>query len=439
MRLVSFISLRLSLIAAVVVALWSVLFYFAMIDEVNDEVDDSLEDFAEMIILRSLSGEPLPNEPTGSNNQYYLREVTAKYATERSHIRYEDRMVYIKEKGEYEPARVLSYIYITDTGQYMEVEVSVPTIDKSDLKRAIFHYILFLYIAITLAIIILNIYTVRNSMRPLRRLLEKIDDYKLGGKRFQADDKTRITEFRKLNKAVSRMSERSDTTYRQQKLFIGNASHEMQTPIAVCQSRLEMLLEDETLSEQQMDEIVKTLETLSNLSKLNRSLLMLCKIENGQFQDIEAIDLTEIARSLATDYSLLFNAKSISFDIIDNAHFIVMMSRQLADVLVSNLLKNAFSHTSDGGRITITSTSDNIDIANSADGDPLNEQKIFTRFYHTQGSKTSTGLGLPIAKAVCDLYAVDISYRFGSMLHSAKGCNAHIFRIARNTKNTRKG
>ena len=437
MRLVSFISLRLSLIAAVVVALWSVLFYFAMIDEVNDEVDDSLEDFAEMIILRSLGGEPLPSEPTGSNNQYYLREVTTEYAAGRSHIRYEDRMVYIKEKSEYEPARVLSYIYVTDAGQYMEVEVSVPTIDKSDLKEAIFYHILFLYIAITLAIIILNIYTVRNSMRPLRRLLDKIDRYKPGGKRFQTDDKTMITEFRKLNEAVSRMSERSDTAYRQQKLFIGNASHEMQTPIAVCQSRLEMLLEDETLTEQQMGEIIKTLATLDNLSKLNRSLLLLCKIENGQFQDIETVDLTEIARSLTADYALLFDSKNIHSDIAGEAHFTVVMSRQLADVLVSNLLKNAFAHTADGGRITITSAADSLSIANSADGEPLDEQKIFTRFYHTQGSKTSTGLGLPIAKAVCDLYAINISYRFRSTPHSAEACKAHVFRLEKRADSAR--
>lgn len=122
MKLINYISLRLSAIAAVVLAFWSVFFYFAIIDEINDEVDDSLEDYAELVIRRALAGEPLPTASSGSNNQYYLHEVSANYAATHDHVRYEDRTVYIRDKREFEPARVISYIYTTGDGRFLRLK-----------------------------------------------------------------------------------------------------------------------------------------------------------------------------------------------------------------------------------------------------------------------------------------------------------------------------
>ena len=215
MRLINYISLRLSLIAAVVLGFWSVFFYFAIIDEINDEVDDSLEDYAELVIRRALAGEPLPTASSGSNNQYYLREVSAEYAGSHQHVRYEDRTVYIREKREFEPARVITYIYTGDSGRFFEVEVSVPTIDKADLKEAIFYWLLFLYVAILLGFVVLNLVAVKRSMRPLAVLLKWVDDYRLGRENRRLDNPTYVTEFRKLNEAVVRSMKRSEQQYEQ--------------------------------------------------------------------------------------------------------------------------------------------------------------------------------------------------------------------------------
>ena len=167
MKLVNYITLRLSLLAAVVLAFWSVLFYLAIIEEINDETDDSLEDYAELVIRRSLAGEPLPSEDSGSNNQYFLHRVSAEYARSHSNVRYSDRDVFIKEKNEYEPARVVSYIYKDGHGRFFEIEVSIPSIDKQDLKMAIFYWLLFLYVAIMSGIVVVNSRSVCRSMKPL--------------------------------------------------------------------------------------------------------------------------------------------------------------------------------------------------------------------------------------------------------------------------------
>ena len=76
MKLIYYIIIRISLVLSVLLTGWAILFYFAVMDEVNDEVDDSLEDYSEIIIIRALAGEELPSKNTASNNQYFLREVT---------------------------------------------------------------------------------------------------------------------------------------------------------------------------------------------------------------------------------------------------------------------------------------------------------------------------------------------------------------------------
>lgn len=417
MRLVSSLSLRLSVVAAIVLALWSVMFYVAMMAEVNDEVDDSLEDLAEVIIRRSLAGEPLPSEPTGSNNQYYLHEVSADYAAATRRIRYEDRQVYIKEKGETEPARVLSYIYVTDEGRYMEVEVSVPTIDKSDLRRAIFYSTLFLYVAILLVIVVLNVHTVRHSMQPLQRLLTWIDAYRPGGGACRPVTDTTITEYRRLATALTHLVQRSEAAYRQQQTFIGHASHEMQTPLAVCQSRLEMLLDDGTLSRQHADEVGKTLGTIGTLARLNRTLLLLCRIDNGQFHDVASFDLAPLVADIAADIAMVYEERQLRLTITTHAALTVTMSRQLAAILLTNLVKNAFVHNTVGGQVTIVVSAGRLTVSNTGTL-PLEADNIFQPFYHSPSSKGSTGLGLSLVSAVCSHCGMTVAYAFADGLHS---------------------
>ena len=401
MKLINYISLRLSAIAAVVLAFWSVFFYFAIIDEINDEVDDSLEDYAELVIRRALAGEPLPTASSGSNNQYYLHEVSADYAATHDHVRYEDRTVYIREKREFEPARVISYIYTTDDGRFFEVEVSVPTIDKADLKEAIFYWLLFLYVAILLGFVLLNLIAVKRSMRPLAVLLKWVDDYRLGRENRELDNPTYVTEFSKLNEAVVR-----------------SMSHEMQTPLAVCQNRIEMLLDDDNLTEQQMGELVKTLGTLGSLSRLNKSLLLLCKIENGQFTDVETVNVDVMTKRLLDDLKSVLKKRNIEVCIGNSEYWHVKMNPMLASTLVGNLLKNAFVHNVDGGRVVVNIGSHGMSVANTGEDGPLDKAKIFTRFYHTSGKKSSTGIGLSLVSAVCNLYSFNIDYRYENGMHT---------------------
>ena len=124
---------------------WAVVFYMGMMAEINDEVDDSLEDYTELIIIRSLAGKDLPSNDSGSNNQYFLKEVSSSYVLSRPAIHYRDTMVYIAEKGETEPARILTTLFKNQDGQHFELSVYTPTIEKRDLKVAIFYLLVGLF------------------------------------------------------------------------------------------------------------------------------------------------------------------------------------------------------------------------------------------------------------------------------------------------------
>ena len=233
-----------------------------MVREINDETDDSLEGYSEYIIKRSLAGDSLPSRDNGSNNQYFLVKVDEEYALSHPIISYKDEMVYIEHKSETEPARVLTTIFRDGKGEYYMLEVSIPTIEKADLIQSIFYLIILLYAALLITFLFITVWVYRNSMKPLYVLLKWLESNRLGNMVSELKNNTETIEFRRLNEAVLQYAEYGEEIYQQQKQFIANASHELQTPLAICSNRLEMLMDDESLSEYQMGEIAKTLSTI---------------------------------------------------------------------------------------------------------------------------------------------------------------------------------
>lgn len=410
MKLLYYIIIRISLALTLILTVWALFFYVAMIDEVNDEVDDSLEDYSELIIIRSLAGEELPVENNGSNNQYYLTDVSEEYGKSRADISYKDSMVYIVEKGETEPARILTTIFKDDNDNYHELTVSTPTIEKLDLKNSILLWIVFLYITLLLTIILITVWVFYRNMRPLYVLLHWLDDYRAGKKNEPLRNDTIVTEFKKLNEAAIRNAERNEQLFEQQKQFISNASHEIQTPLAICRNRLEMMMEDESLSEAQLGELMKTHQTLEHITKLNKSLLLLSKIDNGQFTETKELELNTVLKQYLGDYEEVYEYRNIETSVVENGTFKVSMNESLATALLTNLLKNAFVHNVDGGHIRIEINDRGMTFRNTGLGQALDQEHIFDRFYQGSKKEGSTGLGLAIADSICKLQHLRLRY-----------------------------
>ena len=412
MKLIYQIILRVSVALVVLLTAWAAFFYFALQTEINDEVDDALDNYSDMIIMQVLAGEKTLSSGDGSNNSYQIREVTREYAESRSAISYTDAKIYIPQLQDTEPARILKTIFPNDEGTYFELTVATPSFEKEDLRRAILNWIVVLYFSLLLIIIGINAWAFYRSMRPLYTLLHWLDDYTVGGENIPLKNDTKISEFKKLNDAAIRYAGRAEQLFDQQKQFIGNASHEIQTPLAVCQNRLEWLTDNTELTEEQLVEVLKTRQTIDYIVRLNKSLLFLSKIDNGQFTDNVPVDVNELLERQLALYKDIYGYRNIKVEVQERSRLAVRMNESLATALVTNLLKNAYVHNVDNGYIRIEIDASQIIFCNSAVAGALDGERIFDRFYQGSKKKGSTGLGLAIVKAIGNHYGIAVAYRY---------------------------
>ena len=191
MKLIYNIALRLTALLLPLIAVWAVIFYSAMVREINDEADDALEDYSELIIIRLLAGEPLPKMNEGSNNSYSVTAVSEEYAAAHPAFRYYDAEVWVPEKEETEPARVLVTVFRDGDG-------AMPTFEKEDLLRTVLTWVVLLYLLLMLTCVGTTLWVFRKSLRPLYALLDWLDGYIPGRKSAPVPDGGDIMEFRKL-------------------------------------------------------------------------------------------------------------------------------------------------------------------------------------------------------------------------------------------------
>ncbi len=416
MKLLLKITAWLAVALTVLLTAWAICFYVATTDEINDETDDSLIDYSDGLIIRKLAGVDLPSDDNGTNNTYYITEVSEEYASSRPWISFEYQEVFITAKAEFESARVLSRIFRDADDRYFELKVAVPTYEKEDIERSILWWVIALYVLMLLSVLLISVWVISYNMRPLKAMLKWLDEYNPGKKMPPVPSSTNVTEFRRLADTIQNAAARFDTQYLEQKRFIGNASHELQTPLASCSNRIEMLLDSADLTEEQAEGLVKVHRELQGLIQLNRTLLLLTRIENGQFPDSSPMDFSVLFRDAEEMFGEIYSGRGVSVSSNIRAAFVSDMNAQLAVILVRNLLKNAFLHSAAGAEVRVVMDTDGFSVSNPGDT-PLDSDSIFTRFYSQASSEGSTGLGLAIADSICRNYSLSLTYRFSGGRH----------------------
>ena len=229
---------------------------------------------------------------------------------------------------------------------------------------------------------------------------------------------TDILEFKRLATVAQRAVDRFEHQYEERKMFIGNVSHELQTPLAVCSNRLEIMLDRPDLNEEMAGELIKLQRSLRHLIKLNKTLLLLSRIENKQYPDKKIIDIGALLSETINENNEIWSFKNIVANIEKKGEFTASINEQMASVLVGNLVKNAYVHSTEGSSIEIEIDSTGFCISNPGEY-PLDDTKIFHRFYQPNGRREgSTGLGLALAYSVCNNNDLTISYSFTNNRHT---------------------
>ena len=417
MKLIHNIAVRLSVALLPVIGLWAMVFYFVIVDEINDEADDLLESYAEQLMVRKLSGKELPVTNIMTDGHYSISQVTESYADSQAGMEYYDSDFYISETDENEPARFLKTIFRDREGRCFELIVATPTFEKNDLIGTILWWILALYLILLLTVILIALVVLQKSMRPLYKILDWLNAYTPGKSHSRLSIDTDIHEFRQLEKVTTEATDRSDKAFEKQKQFIGNASHELQTPLAVLGGRIDWMLDNDSLGEESVGELVQMKRELGHIVRLNKTLLLLTKIDNDQFPDQTDVNLSSMVLSQKELYEEIFSSKRISCSVqVPDEPVIIRMNETLASILVTNIIKNAFVHSPEGGTVTLTLTENGLVVANSGDS-PLDQGRIFDRFYQGAKKDGSTGLGLALAKTIADRNGLRLTYSYENGMH----------------------
>ena len=417
MKLIQKIALRLSMVLIPVIALWAMIFYFVTVEEINDEVDDLLRSYSEQLIAKKLANQELPVADIIAGMHYSISQVTEEYADSHPRTKYYDSDLYINETDEDEPARFLKTFFYDAEGRYFELIAAIPTFEKEDLIEAILWWIAALYLILLVTVIVITLAVFQKSIRPFYEILDWLNAYTPGQTQDKLAADTDIYEFRKLEKAVTEATDRSNEAYEKQKQFIGNASHELQTPLAVLGGRIDWMLDNDSLGEENIGELVKMKREVVHISRLNKTLLLLTKIDNGQFPDIMDVNLSSIVQSQKEMYEEIFSRKNIHCSLeMQDSPVVVRMNETLATILVTNLIKNAFMHSPEGGIVTIALDGNGLAVENSGEA-PLDRERIFDRFYQGAKKEGSTGLGLALAKTIADKNGMQFSYSFADGRH----------------------
>jgi signal transduction histidine kinase len=404
----------LALFILIVVGAWSVIFYLNFRGEIYEVVDDSLEDQVELLDDRVRADSTLLSTTSFENSLFSITPISREEVDlYRSEV-FKDTLMTLPYDNDLKQVRLLTEAFYVN-GEFYKYQAISSTVEEDDLIESLFWFIVWLYAALILTVILVNNWALKALWSPFYTLLDQLKKFRVNQDSELPELSTKTTEFKELKKAADELIERTVAAYSSQKQFTENAAHELQTPIAIIRSKLELLLEQSTLSNNDAEKVGEVLEIATRLTHLNKSLLLLSKIENDQFIESERISVSDLVKRQIRDMEDVSMFRDVTVDLNEETGLFINVNAHLAEILFRNLLVNAINHNKRKGEVKIEIFRDGITICNTSENAELNKQVIFKRFSKNKVTKKGTGLGLAIVKAICDLYGFDVNYTYRGM------------------------
>jgi signal transduction histidine kinase len=254
--------------------------------------------------------------------------------------------------------------------------------------------------------------------QPFYETLSKLKHFDWTKEQKLALTTSNVTEFNELNEELAKMGDKMQHDYRSLKEFTENASHEIQTPLALINARVEQFIQSTDLTKNQTYWIEEIYHASLRMSRLHQGLLLLAKIENQQFKNTEEVDITNLVQSKLADFEDIILHRQLNIEFAPRKRFRLRFSPALAEILITNLINNAIKHNFPGGIIRMETTEHSFSISNTGHDLKTDPDRLFERFKKESGSgQESLGLGLAIVKQICDNYSLTIHYTFADGIH----------------------
>lgn len=327
---------------------------------------------------------------------------------------YERHLPFISEQKKERYRCLKKVVYLQNKPYLFTIQTNI---EESHETIAIIAMItIFFFVVIVLGLLYLNRRLSSSIWKPFRSTLDQLKTFNLNSQNtieFPASD---TTEFEELNQSLYKLIERNVSTYKTQKEFTENASHELQTPLAIIKNKLDLLLQDQNLTEKQYTIAEDMNKALTRSSRINKNLLLLAKIDNNQFDSSEIISFDHLLHQSIDILEEHFEQKNISLTQHISNEVQVSGNNILAEILINNLIINAIRHTTAGGSISLQLTDSVFEVSNSGT-EKLNTDLLFKRFSKLSTDSNGSGLGLSIIQEICRFHHWTITYRFENDHH----------------------
>jgi signal transduction histidine kinase len=410
MKLTHHISLRYIGVTVLVMLISLPIFYFVLQNVLTNNIDESLQDQKILIIskLQNLKTENFVNFEDQINIEKNPQEIQSeKLFTDN---------VYNNVDKEMESFRILQFSVKTSKNNF-NVRVKQSLVESEDLMKTILYLLISILLILTATLFLINYEIKKKVWKPFYKTIEQLKNFRVDNLHGLNLKSSKISEFNDLNFSLNELSANNKKVYQSQKEFTENASHELQTPLAIVQNNIELFWPTDGISSTQ----AKILDDISNatvrMSKLNQSLLLLSKIENKQFSETQYVNFNDITHQFLTNYQEQIKFKSLKLKTDFKELFTAEFDFNLAEILIGNLLLNALKYSPKESLIEINFSKNEIRISNNAEENSLDSEKLFKRFQRQNHQEKGTGLGLEIAKKIADSFNVKLNYKFENNRH----------------------
>jgi signal transduction histidine kinase len=328
-----------------------------------------------------------------------------------------DTLLYDTLNHSMEEYRFLVYTDNTADNKGYMISTSKSIDNEKSLLYEILGIIIILFAVLSLLLIIIIISISRRLWGTFYVTLSNIRKYDVRTNQEFIPVATRITEFAQLNEVLKTLTEKIRSEYLNLKEFSENASHEIQTPLAIIRMRIEQILQSSDINDELAEHLVSIGQSVSKISRINQALSLISKIENNQYPEISVVNVNQKIEGIISQFHdfIITRKLNVQFDAAEEVE--IQMNPDLSDFLLSNLMGNAIKHNVDKGWITISLNRKELIIRNSGKDPGVDTNQLFFRFKKAEHSSDSPGLGLAIVKKVADLYSMKISYHYGDLVH----------------------
>lgn len=388
----------------------TVLFYFLIKIVLIHSVDEALHQ-EEVQIIKNLKYEKTFEKLEPSEN-VYIRKVRIDHPVPEKYSTIE---VY-DSLGNTEHYRELKAIY-KHGNQFYEISIRQSLVESETLLASLLPAVGILFIIILAGVLLINRYISNKVWKPFYDIVDKLKGYDLAKTKVIPYQHSEISEFNELAQSVEKMTNKIYKDFLSQKEFNENSSHEMQTPLAIIRNKLELLIQCNNLKEEELRLIESLFEAVKRLSLLNKGLLLISKIENQQFGEIEKVEMEMLVRNSLNNFDSQMEDKKISLtlNIIDPC--VLNFNIILADILLNNLISNSIKHNIPEGKIYVELTKRSLKIENTGLPLSITPELLFERFRKSSDSETSIGLGLAIVKKIADMFKFKVGYSIEKNTH----------------------